>query len=289
MPSIDANFPTAEFSACGKLWRGLGICVLERGADLASVELEIKGYFDGAVKIDSTDCNLDELVRYSKHQSVRPRLIGPAAESCLISFVVSPEFPNEASQGIKVNSLVGHLWLTVELPGETWGSYLSKVRAGKESSIRVELGEKQGESAHAIFFGCDSTYETDLVVDAYGAIDLKATQILGRAIAKESCILEGGIIIGKNQYMLTWMIWGYDEHFLDLPDPLVTLSNGKLTLKGDQNVSALSLDDSWSICNEHTIKKFDPAKPHIARALTVNGRSALGVWSPEKKEFSWIR
>lgn len=279
-----ANYPTAEFVACGKAWHGLGTCFVKRGELLDSVGLEIQGYSRGTVRLVSQDCFIDETLRYENSQRVRMGLSGIADQSCLLSFVITPEFDPNQAEGVIIRSFKGHLWVGVREQEDVSIEFISKIPEGGDAEIRVPVGTP---GLHRVVFrGCDIGFDK-CIESKDGMIGIHLSEI-GPKPGMKRCILQGGIEDGGQNKFITWMIWGYDKKFVPLPIPVVEFDKNKINIIGDPNVSVVSLDEEWRLKNIARFK-FDPMTPHIVRLLTVGGRSVFGIWNIDRRSFEWMQ
>lgn len=279
-----ANYPTAEFVACGKAWHGLGTCFLKRGELLDSVGLAIQGYNRGTIRFVSQDCFIDETLRYENNQRVRIGLSGVSNQSCLLSFVVTPEFDPGQTEGVIIRSFKGHLWLAVREKEDVSVEFISKTPEGGDAEIRIPVGSP---GLHRVVFrGCDVGF--DEAVEAIdGTISIRLQQVIP-SIGLKRCILQGGVEDSDRNKFITWMVWGYDKNFVPLPIPVIEIYKNRISIIGDPNVSVISLDEEWKLKNIARFK-FDPMTPHVVRLLTVGGRSVFGIWNPDRRSFEWIQ
>ena len=261
--AMASHYPTAEFTACGTRFVGLGICPAYQGG-----VLEVQGYYKGTIQIDSERCNIHIKTRYENSQSVKVAL---ANTSCVVDFVVSPEYPNDAKSGIVIESLKGRLYWKSLPQGAAYFSQSTKVKEGLNASFSFPADEPVKLS----FRGCGITYDEEKEPEN-GKITVMLRDIVFMDMPMD-CILEGAAI-GSKVTRLTWQVWSYDSAFTPLAVPSAEVKNKKLTVKAEGPVSVLSLDDQYVIDNQTTFK-FDPSKPHVLRLITTGGRLLIGEWS----------
>lgn len=289
IPASQANYPTAEFNACGKKWQGLGFCSLDEGKSYSDINFQIQGYHSGTIRVTSVDCSIDDdFIRYDGSQSIPFSIPGIAKKSCLISFVVSPEYPKEYNSGLVVNSLKGHLWISVGSPTKIREGFTSKVQEDADEILPLQV-DAPGEYRVA-FRGCETKYDKVHEVGEDKLIQIHLKDLLVKeSFGVSSCIYAGGIEdSSKSVRYITWMVFGYDKKFVPLPHPVIVFEKENILIKADVNVSVISLDDDYQIDNEATFKKFDRTIEHTLRMITVGGRLLIGIWDAKKGEFKWI-
>lgn len=278
MGSMDANYPTVEFLACGNIWHGLGVCPIKKGQTMSDINLEIQGYYNGTIKVVS-DCGFNENKRYKDSEKISLRSSEPA-KSCIISFVVSPEYPKEEKTPVVVRSLSGYLAVSAIEDGDDFSGYVSKIKQGTDSSIFIDAD--QGDR-RVVFKGCGKSYDRT-ITSVGGLIEIQASDVMG-PIGITQCPLSGGISNDTTKY-ITWMIWGYHGDFQPLSDPVVKVSKNKLTLIADPTVSVVSVGNLFKIGSSATFK-IDKDKTYILRAVTVSGRTAIGLY--KNGVVKWVK
>ena len=279
-----ANYPTAEFYACGKAFHGLGVCFVERGELLDTVAISIQGYNSGTIRIVSQDCFLDDDLRYEGNQRVRIGLPGVARESCLLSFVISPEHDSEETSGIVIRSFKGHLWISVKDKDDQTFGFTSKVAEDGDAEVAIPVASP---GAHRIAFrGCGVSFDQSVDADG-GFVRVTLKQLLPHLLIQR-CVLQGGVEDASGPVFVSWMVWGYDKRFIPLPRPAISFDGDKLKVSADRNVSVISLDSGYKLDTSAEFK-FDKTKFHTLRLLTVGGRSVLGFWSVQQGAFTWMQ
>lgn len=283
-PVLPSNYPTAEFYACGAHWHGLGTCLVERGRPIDSIDLSIQGYAQGAMRVVSESCGLDDTFRYSSSQRVNYSIPGLAQKSCLLTIVVLPEFSGEETAGVPIRSFKGSLWVRVTDPDEQVAVYRSALQVNSDTKISINAPAEL-TTAHAIFRGCDTQFEQDVpVVD--GKLSIALSQIFSDLSEIRRCVLAGRIDLPTNSFYVSWMVWTYGEKYSPLSIPFVSLSSKSLRVTADKNVTVIWLDNDFRYSND-TSFKFDQSKPHTLRVLTTGGRSVIGDWIVDEKRFDW--
>lgn len=301
IPAIEANYPTAEFSACGQSWHGLGICVLESGEDLSKVALSIQGYYLGSVRIANnckSDQSLPDAVNYTNSSAIPYALPGKAETSCGISFIVSPEFPKEKDQPIVIHSFVGHLYIKVLKPGQKWFGFTSKVVSAPDPLDTISVAVNSPEAVPFFFESGNCSVKIEGTFPATNGVVVIPLKALLPIVPNKTCILNGAILDGATPIRLSWFVAGYSTEFTPLALPSLTVEPGvefdgftfkhieRLKVLGDDNVSIVSMDSLYKIDRTATFP-FNRNIPHVLRMLTVAGRSVLGFWDPKKGEWGW--
>jgi hypothetical protein len=292
IPSTQANYHSAEFSACGKRFHGIGICPVLTEQDLDNVGFAIQGYYQGTIRV-STNCRLDnplpDSVRYLSNNLVPYYLAGKASQSCLISFVVSPEFPEEDSSGLVIHSFVGHLWIRVLNAGQSFMGFADKVAAGKNPTQIAVIPDVGDASQVQVAFESSlcgvQPNPVNLPVEN-GILNIPLNKFIDE-VGVKTCVLNGVAFLPSGPLRISWFIDGYDTKFLPLPIPAIVQKDSKIEISGDENVSVIALDSDFKIDRE-AIFDFDPARFHVLRLLTIHGRSVIGEYDPVKGKWSWI-
>lgn len=290
IPATQAKYPSAEFSACGRMWNGLGECSVNEGRDLNSIDLKIQGYYKGTVKF-STTCDLDSdlplSLRYGGNQEVPFFLPGLAEETCGISFVISPEYPNEEDQKLVINSFKGHLLVKVKKSDQIWIGHHTKVKAGSGPvevfGIPLQTADKKVDVS---FRSKRCEVNKDLELDVIkGSVIVPLSELIPE-VKVRTCVVSGAVFTSEGPVRVSWIIAGYDPKFIPLPIPEIKFEKKKIEILADDNVSVISVDNQYDI-DRKTSLSFDQSKKHVVRTLTVGGRLALGIWVPGKG-FTWI-
>ncbi len=287
LAAITANYPTAEFRACGKLHHGLGICVLREGADLASVQLKLQGYHSGEFKIDSEGCSAGpEQIRYSKNKTYSVPLTGKAAKSCVISMTVSPTYDNQKNSGIKVHGFRGHLYVKVIKEGDEIQTYLLRESGNWKRFWKIATGEV--EDVRVFATGCGLTIDKKIKPSEEDtSISIPLHSLISDL--NKTCVIEG-VIQGKvyKDLLLTVLVAQYESAYVPLAEPVVEIKNGKISIEASESVSIISVGDDYQIASKATFGP-DLKKSFTVRLLTVKGRSLVGEWNPSTKEVVWVR
>lgn len=270
-PSVSATgagFPTAEGVVLGERFRGLRVVSVQRGQSLADLGFKIQGLFSGTVKIDSANCQINETVRYSESELIPVLMDKPATLSCVISFLVSPEYPNQKNNPIVVSSFKGALAIRV-LDGEAWMGKSLVVPNTSDEMLVLDL--KEQNPVRAVFYGCGIEYSEKLYPEEDGTVLVRLNDLMVNT--ETTCVLSGLIISSEYEDLLIDVfVARHSDSFIDLPKPVVKFKKDKLCVEADPTVSFIMTDKQTSNCLE---KCFD--NPSFIRGVTVKGRSFLGV------------
>lgn len=267
IPATQANYPTAEFSACGRLWHGLGGCQIKSGLSLDDLNIQIQGYYNGIVRIVGAgdDCQFDEVVSYANNSVIPVRIPRAIKSNCTIGVLVSPQIPHAKDQAVVIRSFMGFLRVRVTDQEWAFSSYETMETIGAKIPISV-AGFKPEETVRVVVRGCGQSSDSLMQV---GSIVLSLP-----AIQAQNCFLEIAVI-GSKTVIQTIGLTSYSSVFVPLPQP--SILDGRVYASPD--VAVISVDNKFSIGNEARIK----GKPTIIRVLTTSGRSEImvregGVW-----------
>ena len=294
IPSVKANYPTLEFRACGELYHGVGTCYLSQGQNHDSVNLKIQGYYRGTGRVYSSNCQIEQTFTYGENELISVKL--PQLEpgrSCLVSMVLSPEFPPEWRSGISVYSLKGLLAIRIQKGQERWGGFLRKLTGEFKSQVDIPIGDVY-QSARVVARGCGIDYDKQVPLDK-GFLHLQLHEVVSYKLG--DCILEGAVLTTDSDRTFTGLVTQYattlpadpewqQYGFIPLAIPKITVSESTLEVIGQDQVSVVSLNSKYEI-NSKAKFKFDPSKINVVRLITVKGRTVLGVWDPKTQSFKW--
>jgi hypothetical protein len=283
--ALKSNVPTAEIVACGGRAVGLKTCAIERGRDLAELDIRVQGYGSGTVLATSDSCQLEYPTRYTGNAEVSVPLAGPAAESCVIAITVTPEYPGERKSSLEIGALKAFVRVRVTDHGASWFGQSDKVPEGGDLALAVP--GKPGD--HIMVRGCDAKLDRELSQDA--ALRLSDLPYPGM----KGCAYEGAVDHKDGtRTLFTWLVWRHAKAYVPAPNPEAKLgtydstrgSGFSISLEADPSVSVLSFDASYKLKNSRAVR-YDPAKPHVIRALTVGGRNVVGEF--ENGVIRWMR
>lgn len=282
LSAITANYPTAEFRACGNLWHGLGICVLEEGDSLENLSFAIQGYYEGTVRIDSGDCEVAASYNYLDNGFIKNVLRGTIHRSCVITFTVSPEYPREEKTGIVTSGFRGHLRIKMVPKGSY--SKVGVFRIPQTFKKTWTLGVGETDPVDVYFEGCGVSFHRQFTPNQSKQINLQLADLFSGE--PRTCVLEG--VVRSKKYkdlLLSAIVSVYYDNFNPLPLPVTTFKSKHLEIDGDEAVSVVSVGSEFILNNKH---KFKIDKKEIVRLLTSKGRSVIGVVNPDTGEIQWV-
>jgi len=290
LPAIEANYPTAEITACGKRWHGLGVCSIVKGKNYSDLKIGIQVYHAGTLVIDSKDCDVNVTMSYSKTEVIPVHIPGIADRNCIISATVSPKYPDEEKQDIRVYSFRGYLAIrALDSKDDDWEGYVRKVTKSFSSEIKLWVGE-EADKVRLVVDGCGREESYDESHTAFsGWITFNLKNILPTGLVPKTCILEGFARTGIFRDLLFNVgVAKYDPKFRTLPKPIIKIDGKKLTVIASKAVSIISLNDQYEVDMEAKFENFRPNGPNILRLLTVAGRSLIGIWNVADQKWEWL-
>lgn len=277
MPAIDANYPTAEIEYDGKIFHGMKVISVRKGEDLSKVDVFVRGYYEGVVKIDGKRCQISESSVYSKFGKIRIPFQGEASTSCVVGLLVSPKYPN--ADDVVTSGFPGFVYLKVLDEGDSWVGKEVKVGHPFTKTISVKAG---GESAKVFFRGCGINADfSSQVVD--GEVKFDVNQIAENR--SQICVAEGLVQTETEEKLVSVLVARYVDDFIPLAIPSVEPDGNKLCITSDPVVSLVilfsgdSIDEFGSDRTCVKVKNGDSI-----RAITAGGRSAIGVVG---EDFVW--
>jgi len=278
--AYEHNFPTAEFSACGKNFFGIGICDIDLDSDLSSIDFKIKGYFSGDVKITS-NCGFNDVFHYTNNKLISYPVSGKVKQSCLFGILVNPKFPNQDNKPIETSGFKGFLLVSANRSNDLVYDFVTKVKEGMNSKIDIPVSVAY--SLRAKFAGCGVSF--DSIVEPHdGFVTLYVSNLLS-VLSKQTCPLFGGIGTKPTTYV-NWFIQIYDNEFQNISQPEVEIGNNKIKVIAEDSVTAVFVNDGYvySSIGEFSV---DMKNTFIVRAITVGGRSQIGDFNPQSREIVW--
>lgn len=283
LPAFESNYPTAEFSACGELHHGLAVCQLNAGDAFSKVDLRIRGYYQGTVKVSSLDCPIvsPEVQRYQDSREVKIEFDGNFETSCVIEFVVLPEYPRETNDDIQTYNLKGLLYIKENKGPAINGTLKHKVGLDRVITLNIGGGDGQAELA---FFGCNSSGPIDVSV-SNGRFSFKLSDVTNINEVR-SCVLNGGIRFKDKRIRITYLASFYEDDFTPLPTCSLDTRRRKVRVNCPRQVSIISVNDEYKLKRESSFR-IDKDERNVFRAVTVKGRSVLAVWNPQRQEWIW--
>lgn len=287
VPALQAGYPTVEILACGQRWNGLAVCSVNKGEPYSKIDLKIQTYFEGTVAVDAKNCDIDLAppLSYENSELISVKLPELASKNCLISVTVSPKYPNEESQDIKVYSFRGHIAIRVIAEGENWEGQAYKVTGSFSEEMGIFVGTQTG--VRVVASGCGTKLYDKKLPSPGGHLRIPVHDIVSADIDVKTCVIEGFIRDPHYEDILfNIVVAKYDKRFVPLPTPIVKVSGGEIKIKGDEAVSIVSLNDKYEVDMEAEFK-FDVTKPNVIRLLTVKARSVIGVW--KANNWEWLK
>jgi len=288
IPAIEAGYPTVEILACGQRWNGLAVCSVNKGEPYSGIGLKIQTYFEGTVAIDAKNCDIDLAppLSYENSELISVKLPELANKNCVISVTVSPKYPKEESQDIKVYSYRGHIAIRVIDDGANWEGEAYKVTGNFRAEMGVFVGTQT--QVRVVASGCGRNIYDETLPSPGGHLTIPIHDIVSPNLDVETCVIEG--FIRDPQYediLFNIIVSKYDERFVPLPTPVVEIKGqDQIRIKGDEAVSIVSLNNKYEVDMEHKFE-FNPAKPNVIRVLTVKARSVIGVW--KANSWEWLK
>ena len=286
--AIEANYPTAEFRACNKLWHGLGVCSVRKGELYSKIDLKIQGYFSGVVVIDSKDCGIEIRKEYSNSELISFQLPGIANRNCELTMTITPKYPDQDDHNIQVHNFRGHLAIRVLEHGRSWEWRTQKVTGNFSSEMNIRYAPLV--SAKVVAGGCDREEiynQVHYLDDEYFSFNLN--EMIPVTEKPKVCVLEGFLsseIVRDLDFNI--LVAKYDKRFTQLPIPKIEMDDDEITIVADEAVSVISMDDQYEIGHEVEFD-FDKTKKHVIRLLTMKGRSIIGLWIPGNGGWEWVQ
>ena len=285
LPAIEANYPTAEFRACEKHWLGSGVCRVENGFKYSDIDLKVQVYYRGTLSVTSRDCQLDVHLTYDGTQLIPITIPGTAERDCLISITVSPIYPNNDNDPIRVYSFRGYLALRQLEPEKNWKGFVRKVTGDFSSQIKIWVGGTNNIRLVASGCGRDEPVDLDMeLTNGYLLFDLD--MVIPGGMLPKTCVVTGFVRSGFPDVLFNVLVSKYDPRFVPLPIPDVKLEGLQIRIISDAAVSVIALNDKFEISNYGRFT-IDIGDENFIRALTTGGRSVLGIWSVADKTWGW--
>jgi len=279
LSAIQAKYPTAEFRACGKLWHGLGVCVIDPLVDMSNLDISLQGYSTGTIRVVSSGCPVEvsRTFTYKENASTKINLSGLPEQDCLLSFVISPDYSQQRRRNaVIVDSLEGHLYIRRSTANSVVKT--SKTRRNEVMQIPSEIPSR----VLAISSFCDARFD-EVLSPVDGLLQLNLEDIISLS-KPQLCIING--VAEQAQKLIVWYAAVYDQRFSPLPTPIVTFKGGRVNVTANANVSVVALNDQYIFSNVASFR-FDKARSNTLRILTAKGRSLLAEWDSESGEFIW--
>lgn len=279
--AIDASYPTLEMYVDGSLFHGAAVVYK---AD-TNFDFEVQGYYSGELRVTSVNCGFDKTVNYENNQRVKIDLssVTIPVRNCFFVAKMTPSYPGEAGSGIKISAIVGILAFKRKVEERQAYATPLKVMTPPKGFLTVPVGDVP--SARILINGCNGIYDHVLKPDS-GKVTIPLEEIFSSA--QGYCVADGVVITDQLQDLLVYLAGAvYAQSYTPLSIPSISIKGGKIRVVSEEAVSIVSVDNEYKLSNKGTFD-FDPSKPgHVVRAITVKGRTALGVW--DGKEFRWMQ
>lgn len=286
LSAVSANYPTAEFIACGTRWHGLGICPLYSRDYLDSIQLKVQGYFDGDIRVfasNSTEvgCQMDNHFTYRNSELIEIPL-PKIASSCTFSISVTPHFPNQDNQSsVVTKTLPGFLRVRKLNFGDFWTG--DTIRNPENGQIFFNIPTADNGISLADIRGCGVVFDGVLTASqGKYLVDLNSKGFVPHV---QLCTLEG-VIFGNSIAKWSRLIAIYNEAYVPLPKPVVISDDREITVYADPTVSAIFFDNEFKLSNQGEFP-FDSTKSHVMRLLTSSARSVIGEYDPKNEVWVW--
>lgn len=275
MSSIEAGYPSAELLVGGQVFLGLKETSIKSGEDLSSLNASIKTYFNGVVRIDG--CGIGISKSYLNSEVISFGLSGPATDSCVVAYTIAPSYPKQSNGSIVVHPLRGYLSIRVIKPDQDLITGEYKVSGNFSKNINFMVG---GSSARAFFSGCGIDYDEDITL-SFGVASLDLANLVENKI--QTCVLEGVFISPEyKDLFVSILVSRYNKEFTPLAIPSISDSGRKICIKADPATSIISIDGKY-IVSDHGCFKNKVTNGSIIRAVTVKGRTVIGIYDNEWK------
>lgn len=262
IPAVEAGYPTAEASVFGQSFRGVNIVSAPKGMPLSDLKLEVHGYFQGTVRVDSENCQISLSVRYDKTGPVKIDLPGVLEKNCIFGFVVSPELPDQKSSAEIVHSLKGILAVRIDdKPDLAWIG----ARAVFPKGFTFNLDLPLPDPPILYLVGCGKNVS-----------QAKSRVVVSDLVNGRSCVLTGFAAYGLNpDVLIDILAIKYAEGFVEVSKPSVSFAaDDRLCVQADESVSFIWFDDRLF---RGSFACYAASAGTVIRGLTVKGRGFVGV------------
>ena len=277
------------------MYKRQGVCYLKKGEAFDSIALEIQGYFSGTGRIVSEACHLDKTFTYKDHELIRITLPNSEPErNCAVNITLSPEYPREWRSGIEVYSLIGALAVRKQSGDEVWESYTRKLTGNTSAFFHINIG--QNARARVVVRGCGIKYDKQLEAQN-GHLFIPIAETVAK---KETgtCIAEGLALAGKSEFTFTALVAQYATSlpndpkwagfaFGPLAEPAIEIDGDEIIVTGSDQVSVVSAGGEYRARSSGDFS-YNPNQTQIIRAVTVKGRTAIGILEPGSEEVEWL-
>lgn len=285
LSAMQANYPSAEFTACGQRWHGLGICPLYSDEFLDSIDLNVQGYFDGDMRVFSSSedsgCQMDFHTTYHASELVKIP-VKQTSSACTFSISVSPRIPGIDDQhDVTPQIFSGFLRVRKLHVGDFWNGDV--IFTPENGTTFIEIPTPETNQTLVSLRGCGLDYDGSIDPRAGRfEIDLQGIHFVQKP---KLCTIEG-VVFGEDFAKWSRLLAVYKEGFVPLAKPAVLEDDQEITVYADPTVYAIFLDNEFKLSNVGEFK-FDSAQEHVLRLLTSSARSVIGEYSPSSHTWTW--
>ena len=291
-PAAESNYATAEYRVRGAVAFGLTDVYIEQGHALNDINLQVQGYFDGKIKVDSGHCNISEVIEYKDHELVSIKIPGWAThQTCLIDITVIPTYPGEKDHAVVTYGFKGQVLVKPVGDYPYWYGEAHNVKTGEDILFEIPVPNLGSDGPPKIgIAGCGGMFQGSALYTGQ-SVAVALSDVVTPGMTKR-CIFEG-IVLGESAYVsFTWRVWSHDKSFSPLAEPRLEVSESKIlknmrkvSVEGAEQVGYIALDDDYVQGNKASFS-YDARKDHILRLLTIKGRSVVCLWVPEMEEWA---
>jgi hypothetical protein len=279
----DANAYTAEFRAAGMVWHGAAVLPIRRGRPISDLQISVQGYHEGVISVYSSACDIQDSVNYRGSALVPISSDLIPSTGCAIGFYVTPKYKSEENQSVIIRSFKGLIRLRLIDDQDAFAGYVSQIPMGSDAEISLPsdidtvVVMRGGQGACEI-----STRDNEIFSPFNGSIKIRLSQISLKTDNIKTCVISGFYNKSREQVVFNWLVAVHSSRYSHLPTPSTSFDR-KLSVFSDPAASILSVGSSYifGINGEFSAQNGD-----IVRALTVSGRSRIGVFSDGN--VSWI-
>jgi len=283
LAASQAQYPTIELNINKQLYNGLALISLPVGSRWEDLNFSIQGYNEGQVRVTSNSCNLDYSTVYVKNALIRVPIQGEVTKDCVFGVSMGFKLPREKWSGIKVWPIIGWVVVKAVAKDEEWVGTYRKVTGQFLSTWKIKSGDTN--PVQVFLNGCGVAYQK-MITPKDGIVEIELSEAMTMN-TKGICILDG-VLISKDfaNLRLNSAVVQYDPNFVPLSIPVYSLDAKGLYIKAEESVTIIGVDQYFVFQQEGTFT-FDEGKEHVVRALTVKGRTILGLYKEGK--WKWLQ
>lgn len=274
IPSISANYPSAEFYACGKRHVGIGTCMVNEGDEFSDLGFLIQGFYKGRIRVRSQTLPADVSLVYEGSRRINPGLAGPVMKDLVVQFVINPELPNEDRNDIEIHGAMGFLYVKAKKPGEEWDQVVTRTPTRTnavryfDTTLAEEVYVEAAECGVSKRFNVAGIDQFELLLS-----DLVDTASRGR------CAFQIAVLGPAQRELISWVSFRYLNEYRALSEPAVEIDGDEIEIHGEEGVTVVAVDDKYKIDKEADFD-WDPSTCHVIRLATVKGRLIVGTQCP---------